>query len=657
MTKILVLFPDNPLFSASFFPLRLGRLSLLAAGLILALGAWGSFVWAQNGGRIETLGVPVKAVTFGNSHGVLARSPSGLPDMFYIPYYSTSGGALVGIHPANGEHVLIKLPSHGGYGCAVGTDGALYIGGIAPGNLYRFDPQTAQLDNLGGAQLGIEFIWDLVASADGKIYGACYPTGNVLEYDLATRQLRDLGRLMPQQQYVRSICLDAHGHIWGGTGAGQAHLIVLDPKTGYRGDVLPEAYRKSLFAYDLHAQKDYIYCALSGGGAELLVFDADTHLLRQALPPPPGEIGWLCGNSAEEGVLYPYTWPSGDLYRFEARTGKLERIAESLGQIEIVGEGRFAHTIQDQDYVYYDLRERKELYRRRVADAAGGMVICALTAGADGHIYGSTYINQHLFRVAPDTGEMTDLGRALRIGGQIDSMHGGRDGKIYLGAYVRAHMAVYDPALPWRPGNKEDSNPRELGFVPGQYRTRCIVLGPDNNVYMGTIPSYGSAPKGALARWERQSGKITAWTDLVPGGAVEDLRADDRWLYGVGGGQFFVLDVAQMQKVFTAPLAGSALEIAGNGLVIISAGEQIAIFDPRTMQLKEPLANPIGGLAEMTRLPDGAVAGINGKGIVRIEGETGRVTQLSTRGGSVIAADKQGRLYFASGATLLRLTP
>jgi len=120
MSKILALFPDNLLCAAIFLPLRLGWMGLLAV-LMVTLGAWGSLVWAQKGGRIETLGVPVKAVTFGNSHGVLARSPSGLPDMFYIPYYSTSGGALVGIHPANGEHVVIKLPSQGGYGCTVRT--------------------------------------------------------------------------------------------------------------------------------------------------------------------------------------------------------------------------------------------------------------------------------------------------------------------------------------------------------------------------------------------------------------------------------------------------------------------------------------------------------------------------------------------------------
>ena len=80
------------------------------------------------GAEIEDLGVAVRAVVYGNSHGCLAQSPSGQPGMFYIPYFTTTGGALVGIHPQSGEHVHVPLPSKGGYGTAVGADGAIYVG-------------------------------------------------------------------------------------------------------------------------------------------------------------------------------------------------------------------------------------------------------------------------------------------------------------------------------------------------------------------------------------------------------------------------------------------------------------------------------------------------------------------------------------------------
>ena len=73
--------------------------------------------------------------------------------MFYISYYSTTGCELIGYHAATKQRVATKLGSSGGYGCCVGTDGALYVGGIEPGNLYRYDPATKEVENLGGATI------------------------------------------------------------------------------------------------------------------------------------------------------------------------------------------------------------------------------------------------------------------------------------------------------------------------------------------------------------------------------------------------------------------------------------------------------------------------------------------------------------------------
>lgn len=605
---------------------------------------------------IETLGIPVKAVTFGNSHGVLARSPGGEDGMFYIPYYSTTGSELIGIHPRTGEHVSIKLGASGGYGCTVGHDGALYIGGVNPGNLYRYDPATGDVDDLGGAQFGAQYIWDAATAPDGKIYGATYPTCGLVEYDPEQGELRDLGRLAEDRQYARSVCVDSHGKVWAGVGVAGARLYVLDPATGERRDVLPEEFRDANSAYDLHVSGDYVFCATVRPGY-LLVFDAASQTLVRSVPLPAGEGFWMCGNSGEGGVIYPRTIPSDNLYRYDANTDRLELLAEAIGQAEVVVDDRFVYTVNDQDYVYYDLAEGRELFRKRLTEAGEGMAIHALCAGLDGIIYGGTYINQHMFRYVPETGEMTDMGKVIRWGGQIDSMHGGLDGMIYMGCYVNANMAVYDPSRPWEPGRDADANPRELGMAgKGQYRTRCIVLGPDGNVYMGTIPSYGSAPTGGFARWDAEADEIACWTDFVPGGTVEDLRADDKWVYGHGGGEFFVMECPGMEKVFTAPLRPTALEVAGNGQVLASVGDEIAVFDPGQMQFAEPLPSPVGGLTEMALLPDGTVAGINDRAVVVIDPVAGAVEQIAAEGGSFLASDHHGRLYFARGARLMRLS-
>jgi len=126
--------------------------------------------------KAKLLGIPIKSVVFGNSQGVLATGPNGQADMFYISYYSTTGCELIGYHAATKQRAATKLGSSGGYGCCEGTDGAVYVGGIEPGNLYRYDPATKKVENLGGAKFGVRYIWALAASADGKVYGAWRPS-------------------------------------------------------------------------------------------------------------------------------------------------------------------------------------------------------------------------------------------------------------------------------------------------------------------------------------------------------------------------------------------------------------------------------------------------------------------------------------------------
>ncbi len=602
----------------------------------------------------ESLGVAIKAVVFGNSHGVLCRSPQGREGMFYIPYYSTTGSALVGYHAAGGELVEAKLGSSGGYGCCVGSDGALYIGGISPGDLYRYDPATGAVQSLGGSQFGVEYIWATAASPDGKVYAACYPTCSVLEYDVNSGTLRDLGKMTDTEQYCRSICVDHRGKVWVGVGT-HAHLIVLDPATGERHDVLPEQYRGSSSCYDLQATGRYVVASVLLDGV-VLVFDADTEQVTRVIPRPEGAVWWMNAQGAPPGEAYLYSAPDGDLYHYDIAQDRLALVAAGLGQCERIVEGRYVHGINDQDYFLHDLRQRGYLARRRLTEAGEGMAIQTLTGGPDGRVYGSTYINQHAFRYDPATGEITDLGKVIRVGGQVDSIHTGRDGRIYLGAYVLATLAVYDPAGPWRPGRDPDSNPRELGSVGhGQYRTRAIVLGPDDSIWVGSIPSYNSAPTGALSRWNPATGEHKSWLDLVPGGAVHRIATDDRYLYCAGGGRFFVWDPFAQGKVHEEEREVFSLVVTGDGSVLANSGEEMLVFDPGTMAVARTFASPIGRMDYMVVAPNGRAYGINGSGVCEIEPGTWAARKIAVEGGNLLAADGDSNLYFARGSVLYRL--
>jgi hypothetical protein len=233
-----------------------------------------------------------------------------------------------------------------------------------------------------------------------------------------------------------------------------------------------------------------------------------------------------------------------------------------------------------------------------------------------------------------------------------------------MGSYSFAVVSVYDPARPWRAGTDADANPCEVERIKGQYRTRSCALGPDANLYMGTIPSYNSAPTGAFSRINPATNEITTWHDLVPGGAVHWVLADEKYVYGAGGGKFFVFDPAAAKPILMLDLTVSAMAVAATGEVVGTAEKHLFVFSPREMKIIHREACPVGDFTHMCTAPDGNSYGINAAHIARITpgnwprtslARGWQVTELAAQGGQFLAADAQSNLYFSRGAEVFRL--
>ncbi|MFO7948466.1 MAG: hypothetical protein R6V19_16810 [Armatimonadota bacterium] len=605
---------------------------------------------SQADGTIERVGVPIRAVVYGNSHGVVVGDEA---QTFYIPYFSNTGGALVGCNTAPGEVFDVPLGSSGGYGLCPGGDGALYIGGVNPGDIYRYDPETQSLDTIGGSEFGNTYVWDTVASPDGnKIYGACYPTAGVLEYDIETSEMRFIGPIREGIQYARSIAVDADGNVWVGGGT-QATLVVIDPATGEMQSVLPPEYDANM-VYSLRRHGPYM-CASVLFENHWLLYDTESREIVQKVPNPDEAVWMMHSRGGDEGTFYLYSFPNGDLYSYAPQTQAYTLHAERLGQCAVVTENRWAHCVDDQSYVLYDLEQGREITRSKLAQATDGMNIMDLAASPKGHIFGATYINMHMFGYRPESGELHDLGKVSKWGGQVDSMSCGRDGKIYMGAYVMAVVNVYDPSVPWRPGEDPGANPRCLGSIGhGQYRTRCNTLGPDGMIYMGSIPSYGSAPKGAFSRIDPDSGEATVWTDLVAEGAVHKCDSDDRYVYAAGSNEFFVWDPFASEKAHSIEMRVTALACEPSGGVIGTSNAELFKFSPDTMEITRTVEAPTGDCTEMTLAPNGMLYGLNDDSIIEIAPDTLETRIIADEGGQFLAADADSNLYFARGAQLWR---
>ena len=625
-------------------------LVILVCAIALApLHAAGEAPWT-----VEDLGIPVNSVTYTNSQAVFAQGPGGEGTMFYTSYYRNTGAELVGCDYKSGALLRKKLPSQGGYGLTVGLDGSVYVGGVGPGDLYRYEPETNAISTLDVNQFGVQYIWEAATAPDGVIYCAAgYPQSRLVSYNPETDALTDHGEMVPGEQYLRSLCVDAHGKVWCGVGM-HAHLIVFDPKDGSKRNVLPEDLAGASCAYGLKAVGDYVVCGVEFDGA-LLVYDAATQEVVRRLEIPENEMLWFTARGDSDSAAWIGTFPSGKLFRFVLPDGELAQQAEDAVNVKLIVEEKLLHSMDDQEYVVRDVEENRVLFHKRLTEGGDGMNIFALTRGPEGDIYGSTYINMHMFKCAAATGALTDLGKCSRWEGQVDSLSLGRDGRIWIGAYVYAVMSVFDPAKPWNPGRAPDANPREIGPVgKGQYRTQTNCLGPDGKLYVGSIPSYNTAETGAFTICDPETGVMDARIDFVPGGAVARLVADDRYVYGAGGGEFFVYDPENDAKRFSEMRPAAGIAVLGNGGILGSGGGKLFVYDRERNEVVRESANPAGSFSYMTTGPDGLAYGVNKARVARIGGDGSTVTVLAEEGGKFAAVDNSGNVYFARGDRLFR---
>jgi outer membrane protein assembly factor BamB len=612
----------------------------------------------------RNLGVPVKAVTYGNSQGVVAPSPKGGHPIFYTSYYNTGGAELLGYDHHDKKVYRYRLPgASGGYGLTVGLDEKVYIGTVGSGHLIQFDPRTEKLRDLGNAGQPTQYIWGCATGPDGRIFGAGYPKCIPLIYDPKTDKLTSPGSISPRSgtDYLRYVVTDAKGRAWFGVGT-HAGLVVYDPADGSRRDILPKEFADQSIVYHLVRAGYRIYATLCFSG-KVLVFDANTCSLIRQIPPPPCDTTLMVAVADAKGNVYASSTPSGHLQVIRPDAEKAELIREYFGSPKALLEDRYLLGFFDNDARILDLKTNRIIDERRWIEPFEGMAIFTLTQGPGGKIYGSTYINQHFFRYDPDTGKLEDLGLIIRAGGQCDSIACSRDGRrLWMGCYAGAYLSVYDPSRPHKLGTGPDCNPRDFGPLgKGQYRTRATVEGPDGRIYIGSIPSYDSAPTGALTIFDEKTLTKKVITDMVPGGSVHCLAANDESVFGSGGGKLFALDPKTGQKARQRDLGCESMLMMGDGKLAVSAAGAVQGLDPRTLetQWKVPFSQvqKLKAFHRMVAGPKAELYGVSDLGIFRVDVAAGKLIQLTRLGSTHLAADRKGRLYFSQGASLHMYDP
>ncbi|MGD9497480.1 MAG: hypothetical protein AB7Y46_14360 [Armatimonadota bacterium] len=551
---------------------------------------------------------------------------------------------LLQIDPATGQVSRFDLPEGlGAWNSIVGPDGRIYLGvnGREPGvALWSFDPVHPEegLHHVVDLSESETVIWRLAAD-DHAIYGGTHPHALVLEYEIDTGAVRQHGPFTATGTYARPIFVGADGWVYAAIGTAEWDMIALNPDSGEFHSVRTDEQRRA--------------------GPML----------------PEGWTAWGRVYRAQDRTVY--YWDNDGWHRLW--NGESIAVADNeIGRWEKqpLEDGRVLGVFEPGGRYSLVNRETEEITWHNYEYDAPGSNLFMVAEGPGGCIYGSSIIPLIMFRHDPKTGQNEQLGNPTTVGGEIYSM-AVLDERLYIAAYPDAYLSVYDPALPWKFGTEAGSNPR--GFGPlgdGHCRPHATIVGPDGLLYIGSTPDYGQLG-GAMAVFDPQGWRVVAnYRNLVPGQSITALAYDPQTglIFGgtgiAGGGGstptateavIFAWDPQAERIVWqVAPIEGSVgvagLALAGGRLVASVKGDNICVLDPATGQVLGRRKVPSGWVhwAALEAHSDGAVYGLTGSCIYRVDADTHEVTQVAPFDGGIscgLAVTDEG-VYFGSGTHL-----
>ncbi|MEV4114288.1 hypothetical protein [Nonomuraea sp. NPDC049695] len=590
-------------------------------------------------------------------------------------------------------------PTVGGWAAATATDGSIYLGTYPNSKLYRYVPGQSTVTDLGRAEGGYSFIWDLEPGADGKVYGGTYNDGRYFKYDNGAFTTIGSVPVVEGAQYVRSLAHDpAANATYLGTGT-NAGLIRFDNVTGRVDRLLPDAYAhnsmvggltwtggrlfawidRTLLVLRVVRQTDGSYAAVT----DATITDVDLH----QSPAREGKVWFV-----REGLLHSYDVDTRAVQATDVRPG-LDVTGYTWVDGTLVGLG----TAADGTRIFkYDPASGRWSTRVVSGTPVLPAAINALGAGPDGKVYTGGYLTGGTGVYDPLRGDGDDNRPdtpTLNGLSQTDSLLA-HNGLLYIGAYPSAKLYSYDPARSWPPtlrytggaaGDKADDCEPGKG-PPPQDRPYALAGAPDGTVYMGTVPKYGKR-SGALTIWKEGTAGRTvcvasnqsvvslayAGGRLFGGTSTRGALGVDPVYAPGASAMLFSYDPADggvrtYQLPLTAPKAVTALAevdgelwgLAGGSLFTLDPARPEAITAKRLFPDPDYAAKPSmawrdGVLLTVAQDPD-HVYGTSGDQIFKIEKSSRALTVLLTVPGMEgLTADGFGNLYYKVNERLHRL--
>ncbi len=525
-----------------------------------------------------------------------------------------AGFTVVKIDPATGTTSQATSPdptANFPTGALRTRDGLIYVGAAYAGHLYRYDPKTERLDDLGAINLpGDTFPCNMDEDADGVIWIGCYGSAGLTSYDPAAGAFTRHGRMDETDMYCYPY-VGAGGTIACNIKMTRPHVVVYDPASGRRETVGPVVVTEDGGSLNLYRAIDgQLYIRSTAGDFRLNGFEAEPDA---ALPDPAPPLSMSDGSTADFA----------------------DREIQMFREMAITQPGS------------------GETRTLPVAYESAGSEIFLVHRGPDDNLYGSSILPLHLFRHDPVSGAMDDLGICTTATGEAYSM-ANMDGKLYICSYPGAVLSVYDPARPYHFGKDTGSNPRDLGRMDEiSYRPRSMVAGPLGRVWTASVPNYGmwggplswyDPAADTFGTYRDIAGKASCWSlawlkahgllavgTTIDGGTGTQPRVDQASL--------FLWDYEAEEKVWEGRLpvevtAVDALAVMGGGLLCGTArtrsGSILFVLDAGERRFAHLVPLPGGRSLEggLQIGPDGSIFGFTIDCFYRFDAASGVVTTI-----------------------------
>jgi glutamine cyclotransferase len=461
---------------------------------------------AKNKTGFNDLGGQIKGITI--YEAAFGKDKNGNDVVFAVLTGEPAQFAVVDIKTRKLLKLIPLESATGAWAITVASDGKVWVGSYRNGHVYRYDPKSEKLQDLGRSPADSDVLFGLTAGPDGSVYGGSYGKAKIFGYTKAGDPI-SIDSLSPSDTYTHDTTYNPDKKaLYVGIGSAHAKVVRLDLHTKKTKQILPSAYQTQSQAYDLNYIAGKLFVKLHPG-FHTIVMEPETGKVDTLTDVTTKDVtDRFASDSRGVSPLAPnghsvYYSNKGFLLRFDIKNKSFAPVYDakqkpiSLAKNPVIGWSWVE--FKEKNYpgkTLVGLAGNYEGKAFRYNPKTGAFEYFQLPfppqpidlfhviAGPKDTIYTNAYLNGRIGTYQTKSNIVKEIGRLGQVEGWTWF-----NGKLYAGTYPDGRLIMYDPNKPW----KEEENPKILFALRKQYEQNrpLAVIADKNNIYMGTTPDYG----------------------------------------------------------------------------------------------------------------------------------------------------------------------